>query len=142
METIESIIEDIASFYGVSIDDIKIESRIKPKIKTKMYNMSRLKINEIISEAFMITPDRLMEKTRQRDVVDARHFAIWFYFKKMHMSNNSVARKFQQHHATVIHAVNKVESLHDKDFAYKSRRAIRMLTEAGVYDPELEEAIC
>ena len=96
--------------------------------------MSKLHVTEIIAEAFMIKPERIFEQSRLRDVIDARHFAMWVYRTKLHHSPSVIARRFNKNHATVIHAVNKVEHLRDKDFEYKKKRALKSLEDAGIFD--------
>ena len=85
--------------------------------------------------------EALSEKTRERDVAEARHFAMWFYVNHEHLGKSRTAAKFNRHHATVIHAITVVDNLlqTDKGFIYKSNKALKALREAGIIEPEMVE---
>lgn len=103
--------------------------------------MNKLIIPQIIADAFDVPFEALSDKTRERDVVEARHFAMWFYVNHEHKGKSRTAAKFNRHHATVIHALTTVDNLMqtDKGFIFKSRKAMKALKEAGVIEPEPAE---
>ena len=105
------------------------------------FNMKKLIIGRIIAEAFDVPFEALSDKTRERDVVEARHFAMWFYVNHEHLGKSRTAAKFKRHHATVIHALTTVDNLlqTDKGFIYKSNKALKALEEAGIIEPETAE---
>ncbi len=103
--------------------------------------MNKLIIPQIIADAFNVPLEALSEKTRERDVVEARHFAMWFYVNHEHLGKARTGRKFNRDHATVIYACTMVDNLlqTDKGFIYKSNKALKALEEAGIIEPEMEE---
>jgi len=103
--------------------------------------MKKLMIGRIIAEAFDVPFEALSDKTRERDVVEARHFTMWFYVNHEHLGKSRTAAKFNRHHATVIHALTTVDNLlqTDKGFIYKSNKALKALEEAGIIEPETAE---
>ena len=105
------------------------------------FNMKKLIIGRIIAEAFDVPFEALSDKTRERDVAEARHFAMWFYVNHEHLGKSRTAAKFNRHHATVIHALTTVDNLlqTDKGFIYKSNKALKALREAGIIEPEMVE---
>lgn len=77
--------------------------------------MKEIKIVFIISEIcrrYNVTDFQLVSSSRQRNIVEARHMAMYVLRKKTAMTHLSIGKRFgDKDHTTVIHAVGKVESL-------------------------------
>lgn len=105
-----------------------ISPYVKPGIRTP---------EEIICEAFDIRVDDLVVKTRKREIVEARQFAMNYYRKTYpKMSLTKIGDKFGgKDHATVLHAMKTVEILYetDKNFRKKADIAYEMLEKINNY---------
>jgi chromosomal replication initiator protein len=73
----------------------------------------RLEIEDIqraVAQFYSLTPELLSAKTRKREVVTARHIAMYFSKQMTSHSLKSIGLRFGgRDHSTVIHACNSVE---------------------------------
>ena len=83
---------------------------------------------QVISQVFYIDPKRFFEKTRKREIVEARQFFFWYKIVKEGYGPN-IAFNFGFDHATAIHAKKTVNNLIDTNKAYleKFDKAIKKL---------------
>jgi len=92
---------------------------LKNIIKEKKAEFSILQIITIVGQYFDISEKAIKAKTRKREVVQARHLAM--YYSK-HLTNKSLSTIGQEFggrdHSTVVHAAKTVKNLQetDKDF--------------------------
>jgi chromosomal replication initiation ATPase DnaA len=97
---------------------------------SRAYTIPGLKSkNELIAEAFNIDHRKLPTRTRERDVVEARQFAMWYHYFYEGYSQAAAGDLYNRDHATVIHGCKQVETLMqvDKRFQIKAIRAMKML---------------
>ena len=76
------------------------------------------KVLDDVAEAFNVTKEEMIGKSRKREFSDARHVAQYLINQKMNRTSISTGAIFNRSHCTVLHAVKNVEFLMetDKDF--------------------------
>jgi chromosomal replication initiator protein len=73
-------------------------------------------ILEVTSLMFGFSVEDLLGPTRWRNLVRARHFAIYVCRHQMGLSYPAIAKAFnRQDHTTVMHAVSKIDDLIIRD---------------------------
>jgi chromosomal replication initiation ATPase DnaA len=96
-----------------------ISANVFPGIKTE---------KGIIAESFGIKEIQLLEKTRIREVIDARHFYFWHLTNNKHLTNKEIKNKcgYRFHHSTIIHGIRNAETLMkvDRDYKFKAESAL------------------
>ena len=90
-------------------------------------------IDEIISDAFGVDVCELRSKSRDRNHVEARHFAMYYRNMYMREPTTQIGQRYNRDHSTVIHARKTVQDLilFDKLFKVKAEAAIRQLNGVG-----------
>lgn len=92
--------------------------------------LSEEQVIDIISKATGIDIFELLyKKSRKRELVDSRQIAMYFlrkYVKSKKTRNEpisyqAVGRIFKKHHATIMHAVEVVESMIDTNKEYRAK---------------------
>lgn len=79
-------------------------------------------INQCVCTVFGLPFERLFEKTRKREVVQARQVCIYFVKDNTKISLKEIGRKFGGiDHATVIHAIKQVGNLMFSDKNYREK---------------------
>lgn len=79
-------------------------------------------INECVCKIFGLPIERLLEKTRKREVVEARQACMYFVRDNTKISLKEIGRKYGGiDHATVIHAIDKVGDLMFSDKNYREK---------------------
>lgn len=94
-----------------------------PKFENKTaYTVAGFKsIDHIVSEVFCVPVDKLSERTRIREVADARAVAMWWRRRNSTDSFSVIAKIYKLDHATVIHSVKKINQLIDVDREIKNK---------------------
>jgi len=92
-----------------------------------------LSIDEIVADTFNVYVEDLKSRSRIRELVEARHFAMWFRVLNTKDGPSRIGRLYDRDHASVNHACKTVTNLlhTDKTFKKKAELTIRKLKEAG-----------
>lgn len=79
---------------------------------SKAYLIPGLKreIDEVVADVFCIDRRLLKERTRRREVVDAKYAAIWWTRHNTKLSLNAIGMNYNIDHCTVIHACGQAEN--------------------------------
>jgi chromosomal replication initiator protein len=90
-----------------------IQINFKPKITNSTH------IIDLVANVFDITPNKLLEKNREKRSLLARHLAIYLMYKDLNYNYSSLAQIFAKSHSTIIHAVEKIhkESVTDNEIS-------------------------
>lgn len=91
-------------------------------------------IDDIVASHFGITVVDMRERTRKREIVEARQYSMWFKAEHTRMSFRAIAEYYSGlDHATVHHAKKTVLNLMqtDKFFRQKALMAYAALERAG-----------
>ena len=75
---------------------------IVPAITTTLEN--------IIIEKYNISLSQLKQKTRKKNIIQARYICFYFYQKQYNYSLSQIAFLFSQNHVTVYHGIKKVKN--------------------------------
>ena len=105
--------------------DIELAKRVmKNFIKTASKELSIENIQKMVCEFFHMPYDRLLAKTRKREVVQARQITMFLAKKFTKCSLKNIGEHFGGFdHTTVIHSCQTVENLMDTDMEYKEQVA-------------------
>ena len=86
---------------------------------SKRRNPSATEIRDLVAEAYGMTVEQLIGKSRKRPIVDARHVAMHFCKQMTSLSLEAIGRRFGgRDHSTVIHACRAVQARIDTDPAF------------------------
>jgi chromosomal replication initiator protein len=101
--------------------DIDLAKRVmKNFVKTAAREMTIENIQKMVCEYFHLPYDRLLAKTRKREVVQARQITMYLAKKFTKSSLKNIGEHFGGFdHTTVIHSCQTVENLMDTDHEYK-----------------------
>ena len=81
-----------------------------PKRK-KILWYEKPRLEKIICEFWGITPEDIYGKSRKKEIIQARHFFMYFLYDKQRVKNYSkLGNMFDKDHATVYYAVQKIIS--------------------------------
>jgi chromosomal replication initiator protein len=80
-------------------------------------------IEEIAASVWEIEVNDLYLKTRKREVVEARQSLMNFRMNVMRQKPPIVAKKYNQHRCTALHAMKTVKDLNDTDNDFRGRYA-------------------
>ena len=87
-------------------------SIVKNFVKNANREISIDYIQKVVSEYFEIQVEKLKEKTRKREVVQARQISMFFAKKYTNLSLKAIGQHFGgRDHSTVIHAITTVNDL-------------------------------
>jgi hypothetical protein len=79
-------------------------------------------ITKIIALVFQVDHQKLFEKTRKRNIVEARQAAMYISYKKIQgITLSKIGDFFNKDHSTVMYAIKMVENLYDSDKSFKSK---------------------
>jgi len=67
------------------------------------------KIFKVVSEKYGISIEDIKAKKRTKEISQARHAVIFLLRKATDLSLNDIGKMFDQHHTTVLSAINKME---------------------------------
>jgi chromosomal replication initiator protein len=76
---------------------------------------------EAIADAFGSSVDKMKSKSRNREDVEARQVAMWWYITNEHFHYSQVGRMFNRDHATASHAMKQVENLKQTDHNFHNK---------------------
>ena len=62
------------------------------------------------SKLYEVTEDEILSKSRKKEIVEARQYAMWRMRNLSDMSYTKIADVFQKNHATVIHACTTIDN--------------------------------
>ena len=94
---------------GISLDHAK--SILKDMVKASGKQLSIEKIQDYVCEYFELDPNKLREKTRKQEVVEARQFAMYLSKRFTKSSLKTIGLHFGgRDHSTVIHAITTIEN--------------------------------
>jgi len=101
--------------------DLDLAKRVmKNFVKTAARELTIENIQKMVCEYFHISYDRLLAKTRKREVVQARQITMYLAKKFTKSSLKNIGEHFGGFdHTTVIHSCQTVENLMDTDTEYK-----------------------
>jgi chromosomal replication initiator protein len=89
-------------------------------VKTAAREMTIENIQKLVCDYYHISYDRLLTKTRKREVVLARQITMYFAKKFTKQSLKTIGDHFGGFdHTTVIHSCQTVENLMQTDVEYK-----------------------
>ena len=96
------------------------QSIIDKSVKNNKNDLTIDHIQQIIADYFNLDIESLHSKTRKRNVVQARQWAMFFSKKYTKNSLSTIGSQIgQRDHATVLHACKTVENLIETDRAFK-----------------------
>lgn len=103
--------------------DIELAKRVmKNFVKTAAKEMTIENIQKLVCNYFQMPYDRLLAKTRRREVVQARQITMYLAKKFTKSSLKNIGQHFGGFdHTTVIHSCQTVENLMDTDSSYKEQ---------------------
>ena len=101
--------------------DLDLAKRVmKNFVKTAAKELTIENIQKLVCEYFHLPYDRLLAKTRKREVVQARQITMYLAKKFTKSSLKNIGEHFGGYdHTTVIHSCQTVENLMDTDTEYK-----------------------
>ncbi|MFT4603576.1 MAG: chromosomal replication initiator protein [Rhodothermales bacterium] len=86
---------------------------------SKRRTPSAVEIRDLVAEAYGMTVEQVIGKSRKRPIVDARHVAMHFCKLMTSLSLEAIGRRFGgRDHSTVIHACRAVQARIDTDPAF------------------------
>jgi len=90
-------------------------------------------IDDIVADSFEVSPAHLSVKSRIRELVEARHFAMWYRFLYTKDGPSRIGRMYNRSHCSVNYACKNVNNLLEtnKVFRTKAEYTILRLKEAG-----------
>ncbi len=77
-------------------------------------------IQEIVAEHYAMSIDKILSRSRTRDVVVARQLSMFLSKKMTNNSLKSIGKSFGKDHTTVIHAIKSIKNLLDTDNEFQS----------------------
>lgn len=82
--------------------------------------MNKYSLLELVADCTGVTSDKICSKNRQKDIVRAKH--LYFYFGRLYigLKLTELANIVGCHHASVLHAIAKVNDLIEVDDEYYS----------------------
>jgi chromosomal replication initiator protein len=95
---------------------------MKNFVKTAAREVTIENIQKLVAEYFSMPYDRMLAKTRRREVVQARQITMYLAKKFTKSSLKNIGQHFGGFdHTTVIHSCQTVENLMDTDERYKQQ---------------------
>ena len=73
----------------------------------------------IIERVSWFTEQDIMQRTKKRDVVEARQIAMYIILEKHILTQREISELFDMNHSTVAHAIKTVRDLLDTDTTFK-----------------------
>ena len=119
---LEGALLSVLAYSAVDVSNITLELTrrvLKNLIKERQPDFTIEQIIQIISDYFKIAAKAIKAKTRKREVVQARHIAMFFSKNLTKKSLSSIGAEFGgRDHSTVLHAMKTVKNLKEtnKDF--------------------------
>jgi chromosomal replication initiator protein len=100
-----------SSLQGIDQIDLTLAKRIlKDMIKDSRAHISIESIQNYVSDYFGMDPNKLRDKTRKQEIVEARQIAMYLSKKMTKSSLKTIGLHFGgRDHSTVIHAITSIE---------------------------------
>jgi chromosomal replication initiator protein len=109
-----------SSFNKRDIDLDLARMVVKNFVKNSNREVSIDNIQKIVCDYFSLGVEKLKEKTRKREIVQARQISMYFAKKYTKSSLKTIGQHFgNRDHSTVIHALNTVSDLMSSDRVFK-----------------------
>ncbi len=84
--------------------------------------MSAEDLRARVAEAYHVTEDALVSRSRSRDVTVPRQVAMYLIKRTLDLPYTQIGRLFgDRDHSTVIHAIRKVEETLESDDDFRAR---------------------
>jgi len=78
-------------------------------------------LDQVIADQFGIDPTMMRIKTRKREVVDARHFAIWYRFRCLDQPPKEAAGVYGLDRTSAFHSDKTTCNLRQSDKAFRRK---------------------
>ncbi len=103
--------------------DIELAKRVlKNYVKASFKELNIEDIQQMVCKFFNLPYDTLLEKTRKREIVQARQITMYLAKKFTRNSLKSIGDHFMgKDHTTVIHSCQTVENMLDTDQSYREK---------------------
>jgi len=99
---------------------LKVIDNMRVQSKSQFRNLRELLNYQCCEEVYGISPEDIHEKSRKRNIVDARGMFITFLFlADGNLTWQRIAQQFDQDHATAIHCTRKFCELYGTDGEYQ-----------------------
>lgn len=90
-----------------------LKDLVQPVVKKKL---SPSFVMTMVSNYFHISVDEILSRKRKKEIILARHVAMYLCYELMHMTYSDIGRSFGDlNHSTVMHAVRKIEGSLSED---------------------------
>ena len=109
----------ISSLRGVPISRMIAQDALKTIIDERTEGISIEKIQRVVAAHYKLTPEEMKAKNNSRSVAVPRQIAMYLCKRLTNHSFPEIGREFgNKHHTTVMHSVEKIDSLtkDDRDF--------------------------
>ncbi|MEA3450277.1 MAG: helix-turn-helix domain-containing protein [Bacteroidota bacterium] len=73
--------------------------------------MKTQNIIQFTAEYFNVAEKAIKRKTRKKEIVEARHIAMWFMKKHTKLTLENIGKKFNKDHSSVSHASKKIDNM-------------------------------
>lgn len=81
-------------------------------------------IIETVTTHFQVSYEKMIKKTRVREIIIVRHFAIYFLRRRTALTLNAISDiTGGQDHTTILHAINTINDLIKVDPYYRDHKA-------------------
>ena len=110
-----------STLHNTSINEGLVTQVLSDYGKIKVH-LSLDAIVQYVSEEFGVPPDTIVGKSRKREVVIARHTAMYLAKESTHRSLKSIGLHFAgRDHSTVIHAIKTVQHRLEQDSEFQNK---------------------
>ena len=72
------------------------------------------RIEKVVCSHFNVTIEQVMTGTRKYNITECRHL-IWYFIRSSGATLQTIATKYNKHHASIMHALLKVNNLLEVD---------------------------
>jgi len=93
-----------------------------PKFKKTLLELDEIKAKEIIKTLSNLYDVDILSKSRKKNIVSARHLAVYYVYKKTTMSQTNCGLLFNKDHTTIRHSVNSIENLLSYDRQFRKEK--------------------
>jgi chromosomal replication initiator protein len=114
--------------------NLRLAEQVVENIVTRRKNITIDSIARLVSREFGVAVKDMVSKSRKKSIVRPRQVAIFLSRRHTSQPLQSIGRKFNRMHATVIHSINSVEKeLKLKGDLYRQVQIIEKKLESGNY---------
>lgn len=112
--------------------NVRLAEQVVKNIVTRRKNITIDSIARLVSREFGVAVKDMVSKSRKKSIVRPRQVAIFLSRRHTSQPLQSIGRKFNRMHATVIHSINSVEKeLKLKGDLYRQVQIIEKKLESG-----------